>query len=170
MSEQFSPEGAFLEHIGWIDKISSLACAKHELWGVDAEDFAAWTKMRIIENDYAVLRRFRGESELKTYLASVVVRLLRDYVREHHGRWRPSATALRLGETAVELEQLVYREGYSLAQAGERLRTAERTSLSDMELARCTPSFRSERHCARSKYKLTPLRSGRLITPAPTLG
>lgn len=136
MPEQFNPEVAFLEHLHWIDRISSMVCSKHGLSGVEAEDFAAWAKMRIIEGNYAVLRNFRGESELKTYLAAVVARRFYDYVRERRGQWRPSAAARRLGSPAVELETLVYRKGYSLREAGERLRTANRTTLSDMELAR----------------------------------
>jgi RNA polymerase sigma factor (sigma-70 family) len=89
-----------------------------------------------VEDDYAAVRRFRGESEIKTYLASVVVRHFINFDREQRGRWRPSAAAERLGAPAVDLETLVRRDGYTLQQAGEKLRTAGRTTLSDAQLAR----------------------------------
>ncbi|HST61215.1 MAG TPA: hypothetical protein VLK84_21105, partial [Longimicrobium sp.] len=136
MPEQLNPEVAFIEQLSWIEKISFLVCRRHGLWDADAEDFAGWVKTRIIENDYAVLRQFRGESQLRTYLAAVITHLFSAYMRERRGRWRPSVAAQRYGSPAVELETLVRRDGYSLAQAGERLRTANRTHLSDLELAR----------------------------------
>jgi RNA polymerase sigma factor (sigma-70 family) len=49
--------------------------------------------------------------------------------------------AERLGPPAPELEALVHREGYSLQQAGEKLRTSGRTTLSDAELARMLESL-----------------------------
>jgi RNA polymerase sigma factor (sigma-70 family) len=136
MSDRLSLEALFLEHLGWIDRVASIACSKHGVWGAEAEDFAAWVRMKLMEDDYAMLRRFRGDSDLKTYLASVVARHFVSFVRTRRGRWRPSVAAARLGPPAADLEQLVRREGYTVEQAGEKLRTAGRTTLSDAELAR----------------------------------
>ncbi|HEV7589670.1 MAG TPA: sigma-70 family RNA polymerase sigma factor [Longimicrobium sp.] len=136
MPDRLNPEGLFLENLGWIDKVASIACSKRGVWGTEAEDFAAWVRMKLVEDEYAVLRAFRGDSELKTYLASVVARYFVSYVRTLRGRWRPSAAAERLGAPATELELLVRREGYTVEQAGEKLRTAGRTTHSDAELAR----------------------------------
>lgn len=130
-----SAEAVFLEHLGWIEKVAASACRKNA-WATEAEDFAAWVKMKMMEDDYAVLRKFRGESEVKTYITTVVVRYFHNYSRERRGRWRPSAAAERLGPPAGELEMLVRRDGYPLRQAAEQLRTAGRTTLSDVELAR----------------------------------
>jgi RNA polymerase sigma factor for flagellar operon FliA len=136
MPERLSPEALLLENLGWIDRVASMACSKHGVWGAEAEDFSAWVRMKLVEDDYAVLRRFRGDSELKTYLAAVVTRHFISYYRTLRGRWRPSAAAERLGSPAADLELLVLRDGYTVAQAGEKLRTAGRTTLSDAELAR----------------------------------
>jgi RNA polymerase sigma factor (sigma-70 family) len=62
--------------------------------------------------------------------------LFRDYRTHRWGRWRPSAAARRHGALAVRLEGLVYRDRLRLEQAGELLRTAGHTDLSDRELAR----------------------------------
>jgi RNA polymerase sigma factor (sigma-70 family) len=136
MSDRANLEALFLEHLGWINRVASLVCTKHGVSGDEAEDFAAWMRMKIMEDDYAILRGFRGQSELRTYLASVVVRNFFNFNRARRGRWRPSAAAERLGTPARDLEQLLHRDGYTLAQAGEKLRTAGRTTLSDAELAR----------------------------------
>lgn len=113
-----------------------MVCRKHSVWGADAEDFASLARMKVVEGDYAVLRSFRGECALKTYLATVVVQRFHEWVRERHGRWRPSAAALRIGPPAPELEALIYRDRCKLTEAAERLRNAGRTTASDVELAR----------------------------------
>jgi RNA polymerase sigma factor for flagellar operon FliA len=136
MSDRKNAEILFLEHLGWIDRVAALACRQHGISGVEAEDFASRVKMQIMEDDYALLRKFRGESTLKTYISTAVVKFFHEYIRERYGRWRPSAAARRLGPPAPDLEALVYRDGFRLDQAGERLRTSGRTSLSDAELAR----------------------------------
>lgn len=129
-------EAVFLQHLGWIDKVAAIACRKQGIWGDEAEDFTAQVRMKIMEDDYGVLRKFRGESELKTYLATVVNRHVSAYGREQRGRWRVSAMAQRRGPPAPELEMLVHRDGYTLQQAGTRLRLEGRTDMSDAELAR----------------------------------
>jgi RNA polymerase sigma factor for flagellar operon FliA len=136
MVDRLDAEALFVEHLDWIDRVARMACSTHSVWGAEAEDFAGWIRMKLMADDYAVIRHFRGESGLKTYLATVVTRQFNEYWRERRGRWRPSAEAERLGTPAKDLELLVYREGYSLQEAGERLRTTGRTRLSDIELAR----------------------------------
>lgn len=129
-------EALFLAHLKWIDRAAAIACVRKGIRGADAEDFAARVRMALIEDDYGVVRRFGGDSELTTYLSTVIARLLINFQRELGGRWRASVAATRLGPPADELERLVHREGFTLLQAGEKLRTEGRTTLSDAELAR----------------------------------
>jgi RNA polymerase sigma factor (sigma-70 family) len=136
MPDRLNPEAIFLEHLGTIDKVAARAARRYGLWGDDADDFIAWAKMRLMEDDYAVFHKFRGESDWKTFISTVVTRHASAYSRERRGLWRPSAEAERRGPPAPELEMLVRRDGYTLAQAGEKLRTAGATTLSDNELAR----------------------------------
>jgi RNA polymerase sigma factor for flagellar operon FliA len=135
MHDPLNPEALFLEHLVWIDKVAALACSRGGVSDTEAEDFAARVKAELMADDYAVIRRFRGDSTFKTYLASVVTRRFHDATRERLGRWRSSAAAEKIGPPAPELEALVHRDGYRLDQAGEKLRTAGRTTLSDRELA-----------------------------------
>ena len=131
-----SYEAQFLENLDRIEKAAAAACSNHSIWGAEAEDFTTWIKMKLMADDYAIFRNFRRESELSTYLTTVVVRQFHEYWRQRVGRWRHSALAERLGTPAKDLEALVYRDGYTLQEAGEKLRTAGRTTLSDTELAR----------------------------------
>jgi RNA polymerase sigma factor (sigma-70 family) len=130
------PESLFLEHLDWINRVAAMTSKTSGISGAEAEDFAAFIRMKIIEDDYAIIRNHRGESKLRTYLATVVQRQFQDYLHEKRGRWRPSAAARRLGPPAPDLEALVYRDGLRLDQAGEKLRTSGRTTLSDRELGR----------------------------------
>jgi hypothetical protein len=50
------------------------------------------------------------------------------------GHWRPSAEATRLGPVAVQLDRLLSRDGYSLGEAFEVLRTTHHVGLSPQEL------------------------------------
>lgn len=136
MVDREAAEALLLKHLDWIDRIASKGCSRYGIRGADAEDFTAKVRMKLMEDDYSVVRRFRSDSELRTYLASVVGRHVVNFVREQRGRWRPSAAAERLGTPAVELEKLVRRDRYTLRQAGEKLRTSGLTTLSDVELAR----------------------------------
>jgi RNA polymerase sigma factor for flagellar operon FliA len=136
MHDPQNPEILFLEHLGWIDRVSAMTCTQHGVWGPEAEDFAASVRLNLMADDYAIIRNHRGESSLRTYLATVVHRKFLDHWRRRRGRWRPSAMARRLGPPAPDLEALVYRDGWRLDQAGEKLRTSGRTTLSDRDLGR----------------------------------
>ena len=74
-------------------------------------------QLKFLERGYDVLRRFEGRSSLKTYLTVVVRRLLLDWQDHTYGKWRPTATALRLGPHAVHLERLMNRDTYSAVEA-----------------------------------------------------
>jgi RNA polymerase sigma factor for flagellar operon FliA len=97
--------------------------------------------MRLLEDDCAILRKFRGECAATTYLTVVLATLFRNYRVREWGKWRPSAAARREGPLAVRLEAMVKRDGFRLEEAGERLRTAGATALSDRELAALLARF-----------------------------
>jgi DNA-directed RNA polymerase specialized sigma24 family protein len=134
MSDPLNPEEVLTRNHGWIERVAVSAARSHGLHDADAREFASWVTLKLIEDDYAVLRKFRGESNIRTYITTVVVRMSHAYSRERRGRWRPSRAAERLGPPASELETLVRRDGYSLEQAGEKLRTSGSTHLPDAEL------------------------------------
>ena len=135
MAERHELEALFLANLPLAERILGALARRHALSRDAAEEFGAWTKMRIIENDYSVLAKFRGESSLSTYLTVCIAMLFREYRVSQWGRWRPSAAARRQGVVAIRLETLVRRDGIPLPQAALLLRTAGETTLSDRELA-----------------------------------
>lgn len=93
--------------------------------------------LKLVDDDYAVLRRFEGRSSLSTYLISVIQRAFFDFQIKRWGRWRPSAMARHLGPLAVELERLVHHEERSLDETCAILEVAsgrpvDRQQLSSM--------------------------------------
>jgi len=136
-------ESLFLENLGQIARIIAALCRRSGTWGDDADDFASWAKTRLLEDDYARIRKYRGESSLATYLSVVLAMLHREYCVHRWGRWRPSAAAQRAGPLAVRLETLVRRDRLPLAQAAELLRTSGETTLSDRSLAALLATFPS---------------------------
>jgi RNA polymerase sigma factor for flagellar operon FliA len=144
MPDPLNAEAIFLEHLGWIDKMAAFASRRHgRREDADIEDFTSWARMQLMKDDYAVFQSFRGEADWKTFIATVMVRLSIAYSRRQQGRWRASAAAERMGTPAKELEQLVHRDGYTVEQAGLKLRTAGVTDQSDLELARLLESLRT---------------------------
>ncbi|HYW06893.1 MAG TPA: hypothetical protein VE913_08055, partial [Longimicrobium sp.] len=121
MLDRDTAEALVLEHLDWIGRVTSKACGSQGYVGSDAEDFDAFVRIKLIEDDYAAVRRFKGDSEFKTYLATIIGHQLVSYVREQRGRWRPSAAAKRAGSVGIELERMVRGGGYTLQQAGEKL-------------------------------------------------
>jgi RNA polymerase sigma factor for flagellar operon FliA len=136
MPERPDLAALLVQHLAYIDKVAARLSRRHGGDDDDAQEFGAWAKARLIENDYAILSKFRGESAVTTYLTVVLTMLHRDYRVEQWGRWRSSAAAQREGSVALRLEQLVKRDGYTLQQAAQVLRSRGETDLSDIDLAR----------------------------------
>jgi RNA polymerase sigma factor (sigma-70 family) len=112
-----SPRELFLSQLPLIDRVITAVCRRHRLAGADAEDFASTARLRLLENDFGVLRRFEGRCSLRTFLLKVVDRFYLDYRTACWGRWRPSAHARRLGSAAIVLERLVWRDDLPCEEA-----------------------------------------------------
>jgi DNA-directed RNA polymerase specialized sigma24 family protein len=87
----------------------SFVSSRHHLPGSEADDFGSHVKLKLIEHDYAILKKFEGRSNLRTYLTVVIHRLFLDYRIKAWGKWRPSAAAKRCGGVAILLERLTRR-------------------------------------------------------------
>jgi len=112
-----SPETLFRSNLALIDRVIDGVCRRARLRDADAEDFASTVRLTLIENDYAILRRWEGRSSLATYLAVVARRILADQRVRDYGRWHASAEARRAGEAGILLETLLLRDGRSLEES-----------------------------------------------------
>ena len=100
-----------------IRKAVDFVCRRYRFDIDDAEEFASVVNLRLVENDYAILRAYERRSSFATYLSIVIQRMALDYRNHVWGKWRTSAEAKRLGELAIELEQLLHRDGKSFDEA-----------------------------------------------------
>jgi RNA polymerase sigma factor (sigma-70 family) len=111
------PRELLVSYLPLIERAIAFASQRHGLTPLDAQDFASIVKLRLVENDYAIVRAFGGRSSPATYFGIVIQRMLFDYRDKEWGKWRTSAEARRLGSVAVELERHLYRDGLSLDEA-----------------------------------------------------
>ena len=106
-----------------IEEALAFVCRRQRCRVDEAEEFASYAHLKLIEDDCAVLRRFKGQAEFKTFLVAVIHRRFIDFRRERWGTWRPSAEARRLGPMAVKLDRMLTRDGFSLDEAIETMAT-----------------------------------------------
>ena len=119
--EAVDPPTLYLTSLKLIDRIAAALCRRNGIRGADAEDFASEVRLKLLQDDYAILRRHRGLSSITRYLKVVITNVLRDYRTRLWGKWRPTLAARRLGETAMLLEMAMHRDGLSFDQACEVL-------------------------------------------------
>jgi RNA polymerase sigma factor (sigma-70 family) len=133
-SEANGAQALLLAHLPLVERVTSFTCRRHHVGEADAEEFASVVKMKLLEDDYAVFRKFQGQSRLSTYLTTVIQRLFFDWLRARKGRPRPSAEARRMGTVAIQLERLLYWEGFSFDEACRLLQENHGVELSWREL------------------------------------
>jgi len=131
-----APETVLVSELATIERIINFVVARRRLRASEADEFASHVKLKLVEHDYAILRKFQGRSTLRTYLTIVIQRLFLDYSDAKWGKWRPSAQARRTGNVGMLLEQLLWRDGYTLEEASEIVVTNYRITVDKAELER----------------------------------
>ena len=129
------PRNVLEQNLALVERIVGSVCRKRSLFGDAADDFSGWVKLRLLENDGAILRRFEGRASLAGYLTVVIWNLYRDHRIAETGKWRPSAAARRKGEVAEQLEALLHRDGLGVLEAARQLRSKLGVNLSDREVS-----------------------------------
>lgn len=130
------PGEVFLANLERIERIVDSICRRNGIVGDEADDLRSWLCERLIDNDYAVFRKYGGRSSIGTYLVAVLANLFRDYRIQQWGKWRPSAVARRIGPIGVRLERLLHRDGHSVREAIEVIRSTATDPPGDADLAR----------------------------------
>jgi RNA polymerase sigma factor (sigma-70 family) len=110
-------EALFLAELETTERAIRFACRRASFFGADAEDFGSYVKLKLIENDYGVIRKFEGRSTFWAFIGVVVQRLLLDYRIHMWGRWHASAEAKRIGDVAVAIESMILRDGRTLDES-----------------------------------------------------
>lgn len=116
-------EETYLQNLRTIERIARYVAHKQHLNPTEAEEFTQEVRVRLLDDDYAIFRKFEDRSSLSTYLTTVIARIYQQWRVEQWGKWRPSAEARRLGEKAIVLERLMTRDGFSFGEAVRVLTT-----------------------------------------------
>jgi RNA polymerase sigma factor (sigma-70 family) len=127
-------EQLFVEHLASVQQLTARVARQHHLTLDEAEEFAGMVYLRLIADDYGVLRKFRRQCSLQTYLTVVIRRICLDFRDAQWGKWRTSAVSRRRGQVAILLERLTMRDGLTFEEACAVLEanpaiTAERDTL-----------------------------------------
>jgi len=133
VSDSSDPAALLERHFEYIGRVTAGIAFRNGFDPAEADEFRSWTFERLIDNGYAVVRKFHRRGSFKGYLAVVLSRFSIDYRNERWGRWRVSAAAKRIGPPAPRLECLVYRDGRSVDEALQILR-AEGVAEAEPEL------------------------------------
>jgi len=132
-------ERLVIDNLPLVDSVVRTIARRYQLSADEEDDLGGSVKLKLVENDYEVLRKFEGRSQLRTYLITVVQRHFLDDRNARWGKWRPSAQARRLGPIAVVLDQLLTRDGRSFEDAAQVITarygdTASRAQLQDIAM------------------------------------
>jgi RNA polymerase sigma factor (sigma-70 family) len=129
-----NPEETYLQNLRTIERIAAFVARRHHLDSAEAEEFVQEVRVRLLDDNYAVIRKFEGRSTFSTYLTTVIGRLFTQWRVEQWGKWRPSAEAKRLGDKAVTLERMMSRDGFTLSEAMRVLTTPRGSAYTLSEL------------------------------------
>lgn len=119
------PSTLLQSNLALVEGIAARVCRRARVHDADAEDFIASVKLALVEDDYAILRKYEGRASLSTYLTIVIERLMSDERMRTRGRWHPSTEAVRLGPAALLLEAIVRRDRRTIDDALPLLRSVD---------------------------------------------
>lgn len=85
-------------------------------------------------DDYRVLRQFKGEAKLSTYITTIIARQAVDLVRKKLGRSREKERAQKFGKIGMMIYEKVILQGCSLKNIYPELKSNENISQSLQEL------------------------------------
>jgi RNA polymerase sigma factor (sigma-70 family) len=122
-----------------ITRICRAQARRYRLSDDEAEELASTVQLRLLADDYAVLKKYAGRGSLKAFLEVVIRRTFLDRRIARFGKWRPSTAARRMGRVAIALERSIGRDGMSFEEACEALQTNHGVAQSRSQLERLYP-------------------------------
>jgi RNA polymerase sigma factor (sigma-70 family) len=107
-------------HAVVVDAVRFVAARYHLTHDV-ADELRGRVMLHLTANDFAVLRAWRRECHLQTYLVTVITRVFLDYRNQEWGKAKPPALARRMGEVALTLWRLTHRRRLTFDEAVQTL-------------------------------------------------
>jgi len=113
------------------------ACARLFFDEVEAEFCAECVDAGLCRSDYKKLREFKGKCSPRTFVHTVVNRLVIDCHRTRYGRFRPPKAVKALGPIAEEIYRLICLKGFSFEETYEVLLSKEKVKKGYEDFERC---------------------------------
>jgi RNA polymerase sigma factor for flagellar operon FliA len=129
------------ENLGLLKSVVQSVARRHHLAIEEAEEAFGDLQLKLVENDYQILRQFQQRASLRTYLTVVATRHVLDRRNAIWGRWRPSIHAKRMGRVAILLERMLMRDRLTFEEAVQSLRYNHNIVATDDELHRISAGF-----------------------------
>ncbi len=120
-----------------IEDVIAFHSSRGRLASEEREDFHSWAICKLIENDYARIRKFEGRSSFRSFLSVIVGHLLVDYWASKGGRRRHSSSAQIFAPEGVWLERYL-RRGHTVSEAIQLVQSNHSSPLSGDELYHIT--------------------------------
>lgn len=108
---------------------------RHHIARDMADELRSRVMLHLAANDCAVLRAWRRECTLHTYLVTVITRVFFDLRNQEWGRVKPPALVRRLGPRALTLWRLTHRRRLTFDEAVARCREQDPAVTRDELLA-----------------------------------
>ncbi len=131
VKEQKSHGSLLVRHLDEVTQAISTVGRKRALSPEDRDELRSFAMEKLLEREEKVFGTLDRVICHRAYFIKVVERLWIDLTYARWGRWRPTAKARRLGETAIELDRLVRRDGLQPSVAAKmvgQVRTHRHTS------------------------------------------
>ena len=139
--ERFAAEDLLLENLPLVERL--IRSSTHPSWSRDQrQEFRSLSLLHLVDNDFAVLRKFKRQASLSTFLTTVLRNLARDYQNHCWGKWRPCAAAKRLGGDGVDYDRLLNRDRLTGDEVEQRMHDLY-PSLTDERLLALTEAIPS---------------------------
>lgn len=110
-------EELFSQHFRQIERIIQAVSGRNRMSVEECQELYSLVMLKVIQDDYEILRGFQGKSRWSTYLTVIIQRVLLDHRVKEWGRWRPCARARRLGASAAQLDRRINRDGLQPSEA-----------------------------------------------------
>ncbi len=135
------------ENMGAVGDAVRFVASRYRLSTDMTEELNSRALLHLVDHDYAVLRQWRRECSLQTYLTTVIGRVFLDLRNKEWGKAKPPAIARRLGPLALMLWRLTHRSRLSFDEAVKTLQAehqapATRDELWDIYVKLPAPSGR----------------------------
>ncbi|MEM8964159.1 MAG: sigma-70 family RNA polymerase sigma factor [Acidobacteriota bacterium] len=148
-------ERLFILHFNRIEQAIHAVARWKCLSADERDELYSLTMLKIILDDFAVLRKYLGRSSWQSYLTVVVQRVLLDFRVAKWGRWRPSTKAKRLGPLGVWLDRRIHRDDLEPKMAIRELRDQGLGSPEELERLVAQLPHRPRRRFVSSEHLAT---------------